>query len=221
MQGIHSSANHTCTFHQASCRQHSMCSAVAGAKRPAAGGNTLMQGCNFTCCPNLAIRGGQLLVRSTAGAAPCKGLVLQTLSCSSLPCILSRASHMHRYRGPEAAPKRNPSAYSSSAGASPAVPAQHLVAGKLRELQEPVRGKHDGAVRQVGVGNDKVLLDALHSGGQVQRHTGEGLGGSHLLPKASSLLGLLIIHHILQQGGTYFVSDLPSLSVSCQQAACL
>ena len=106
------------------------------------------------------------------------------------------------------------SAYSSSAVASPAVPAQHLVAGKLGELQEPIRGKHDGAVRQVGVSNDKVLLNALHSGGQVQRHAGKGLGGSHLLPKASSLLGLLIIHHILQQGRTHFVSELPSLGSS-------
>ena len=46
----------------------------------------------------------------------------------------------------------------------------------LCQVEEGVRGKDDGAVRQCGVADAEVLLDALNGGGQVQRHTGELLG---------------------------------------------
>mmetsp|Transcript_19410 Transcript_19410/g.37467 ORF Transcript_19410/g.37467 Transcript_19410/m.37467 type:complete len:402 (+) Transcript_19410:1409-2614(+) len=53
-----------------------------------------------------------------------------------------------------------------------AVAAQNLLPGVLGEVQEALRGKHDGAVRQRGVRNDEVLLDALQRGGQVQPRPG-------------------------------------------------
>mmetsp|Transcript_22158 Transcript_22158/g.53030 ORF Transcript_22158/g.53030 Transcript_22158/m.53030 type:complete len:634 (-) Transcript_22158:466-2367(-) len=57
-----------------------------------------------------------------------------------------------------------------------AVAAEHLLAAVPGELQEGVRGEDDGAVRQCRVGDAEVLLDALHGGGEVERHAGEGLG---------------------------------------------
>mmetsp|Transcript_3149 Transcript_3149/g.6183 ORF Transcript_3149/g.6183 Transcript_3149/m.6183 type:complete len:400 (+) Transcript_3149:215-1414(+) len=59
-----------------------------------------------------------------------------------------------------------------------AVAAQHLLAAVPREVEEVVRGKHDGVVRQRRVRDDEVLLDALQGGAQVQTGAAAGHGGN-------------------------------------------
>lgn len=52
----------------------------------------------------------------------------------------------------------------------PAVTAEDLEAIVLGHFQEAIGGKHDGVVRQVGVADAEILLDALHCRRQIQRH---------------------------------------------------
>lgn len=61
-----------------------------------------------------------------------------------------------------------------------AVAPEHLLARVLRQLQERVACKDDGAVGQGGVADDKVLLDAFHSRRQVHGHARERLGADLL-----------------------------------------
>jgi hypothetical protein len=65
-----------------------------------------------------------------------------------------------------------------------AIAAQDLKTTELCHLQEAIRSKHYGAVRQVGVTDAEILLDTLNGGGQIQGHTREALRGGHLLAKA-------------------------------------
>ena len=51
-----------------------------------------------------------------------------------------------------------------------AVAAQDLKPVVLGHLQEAVGRKHDGVVRQVGIADAEVLLDALHGGCQIHGH---------------------------------------------------
>ena len=72
-----------------------------------------------------------------------------------------------------------------------AVAAEDLAAGVADHVQEPLGGEHDGAVRDAGVTDHKVLLDALHRGSQIEGHAWEGLGLLPLLRQARLLLLLL------------------------------
>mmetsp|Transcript_21837 Transcript_21837/g.47931 ORF Transcript_21837/g.47931 Transcript_21837/m.47931 type:complete len:529 (-) Transcript_21837:321-1907(-) len=59
-----------------------------------------------------------------------------------------------------------------------AVPAQHLLAGVPGELEKVVRGEDDGVVRQRGVADAEVLLDALQRRAQVQPRARPGHHGN-------------------------------------------
>ena len=56
-----------------------------------------------------------------------------------------------------------------------AIAAQYFLSTVSGQLQESIGGEHDGAVWQVRIGYHEVLLDSLHSGRQIQRHSGERL----------------------------------------------
>ena len=70
----------------------------------------------------------------------------------------------------------------------PAVSAKNFVPWVLCQLNETIRRKDYGTIWQVGITNDKVLLDSLDSSCQIKCNTRECLRRCHALPNHAALL---------------------------------